>query len=38
MCVARNLTPTDVGAVLAAEVEYLEAIGALGDEATDDPT
>ena len=36
--VARNLRPTDVGAVLAAEVQYLEAIGALGDEATDDPT
>jgi hypothetical protein len=36
--VARNLTPADVGAVLAAEVEYLEAIGALGDEAGDGPT
>lgn len=34
---ARDLTLADVGAVLAAEAEYLEAIGALGDEATQEP-
>jgi predicted O-methyltransferase YrrM len=33
---ARNLTPADVDVVLAAEVEYLEAIGALGGKATDE--
>jgi hypothetical protein len=33
---ARNLSAAEVGAVLTAEVEYLEAIGALGEQAVDE--
>jgi hypothetical protein len=34
--VARDLSPADVHAVLAAEAEYLEAIGAVGDVAAEE--